>query len=151
MSPDKQEYLKEILDSVYKGIYAIDLNKRITYWNRTAEKITGYSISEVIGRYCWEVDLNGTGICHTQLCLMEKTINKNMLIEDQEYMKHKDGYRVPVFSNVWAFRNSSGDIEGVVHMFTNRAAKISSFEKIEKLKKLAFIDELTGAGNRRYA
>jgi diguanylate cyclase (GGDEF)-like protein/PAS domain S-box-containing protein len=150
MVNNERQYYKEILDSVYKGIYSIDLNKRITYWNEAAERITGYKPEDAIGRYCWDLDLNGTGICHTEMCLMQKAIDKMKIIEEQEYMKHKDGYRVPVLSNVWAFRGENGSVCGIVHMFTNRAAKISSFEKIEKLKKLAFIDELTGAGNRRY-
>jgi diguanylate cyclase (GGDEF)-like protein len=84
------------------------------------------------------------------MCLADKTIKENKFVEEQEYMKHKDGYRVPVLSNVWAFKDNDGKVAGVVHMFTNRTAKLSAFEKIEKLKKLAFIDELTGVGNRRY-
>ena len=47
-----QENLERILDNLKDGIIAHDLNRRIFYFNRAAEKITGYNRKEVIGKDC---------------------------------------------------------------------------------------------------
>ncbi|MBW2592986.1 MAG: sigma 54-interacting transcriptional regulator [Deltaproteobacteria bacterium] len=47
-----QKNLERILDNLHDGIIAHDLNRRIFYFNREAEKITGYSRKEVIGKDC---------------------------------------------------------------------------------------------------
>ncbi|MBT3217763.1 MAG: sigma 54-interacting transcriptional regulator [Proteobacteria bacterium] len=48
-------FLDVVLDSVADGVFTVDPDLRITYWNKAAWKITGYSPEEAIGRYCHEV------------------------------------------------------------------------------------------------
>jgi sigma-54 dependent transcriptional regulator, acetoin dehydrogenase operon transcriptional activator AcoR len=50
-----KQNLERILDSLKEGIVAHDLKRRIFYFNREAERITGYSRREVLGRDCHEV------------------------------------------------------------------------------------------------
>ena len=47
-----QKNLERVLDNLKDGIIAHDLNRRIFYFNRAAEEITGYSRKEVIGKDC---------------------------------------------------------------------------------------------------
>ena len=44
-----------ILESISDGVFTIDYNWRITSFNRAAEKITGVSKEEAVGRHCWDV------------------------------------------------------------------------------------------------
>lgn len=44
-----------ILSSIADGVYTIDGDYRITYWNRAAEAITGFRRSDVVGKRCSEV------------------------------------------------------------------------------------------------
>jgi PAS domain S-box-containing protein len=44
-----------ILNSIAEGVFTVDPEWRITFFNRAAEKITGVSASEAIGRPCCEV------------------------------------------------------------------------------------------------
>jgi len=48
----QKENLERILDSLSEGIIAHDRDRRILYFNRSAERITGYKRSEVLGRDC---------------------------------------------------------------------------------------------------
>ncbi|MGO8942224.1 MAG: sigma-54 interaction domain-containing protein [Syntrophobacteraceae bacterium] len=48
----RQKNLQNVLDNMMEGIIAHDLNRRILFFNRAAEKITGYSREEVLGRDC---------------------------------------------------------------------------------------------------
>jgi PAS domain S-box-containing protein len=44
-----------VLDSVADGVFTVDPDLHITYWNRAAEEITGYPAGEALGRQCHEV------------------------------------------------------------------------------------------------
>ncbi len=48
----QQKNLQSILDNMLEGIIAHDLKRRILFFNRAAENITGYSREEVIGKDC---------------------------------------------------------------------------------------------------
>ena len=50
----EKENLERILDNLTEGIIAHDPRRRILYFNRAAEEITGYSREEVLGRDCHE-------------------------------------------------------------------------------------------------
>jgi PAS domain S-box-containing protein len=47
--------LEQILDNLMEGIIAHDRGRRILFFNRAAEEITGYTKGEVVGRDCHEV------------------------------------------------------------------------------------------------
>ncbi len=44
-----------ILDSIGEGVFTVDKDFRINYFNRAAEKITGFRKEEVIGKFCKHV------------------------------------------------------------------------------------------------
>ncbi len=48
----RQKNLQNILDNLLEGIIAHDVQRRILFFNRAAERITGYPREEVIGRDC---------------------------------------------------------------------------------------------------
>ena len=66
---EDQNFYKNIIDNLYDGVYFVDPDRKITYWNRGAERITGFKAGEVLGRSCRDNILNhvtGNGI---HLCL----------------------------------------------------------------------------------
>ncbi len=50
-----KENLERILDNLKEGIIAHDTQRRIAFFNRSAEELTGYKRAEVLGRDCHEV------------------------------------------------------------------------------------------------
>ena len=56
--PYEKDFYKELVDNLYDGVYFVDRDRRITYWNKGAERITGYSAPQVIGRRCRDTLLN---------------------------------------------------------------------------------------------
>lgn len=44
--------LKQILDNSMAGVYIADRERRIVYWNESAERISGRSREEMVGKYC---------------------------------------------------------------------------------------------------
>ena len=45
-----EKFYEDILNSLRDGIYYLDRNRIITYWNRGAEKLTGHAADQVIGK-----------------------------------------------------------------------------------------------------
>ena len=45
----------ELMNEAPYGVYAVDMDQRIVFWNHSAERILGYQRSEVIGLRCYEV------------------------------------------------------------------------------------------------
>jgi transcriptional regulator with PAS, ATPase and Fis domain len=67
---DKQFY-ETIFDSVADGVFTVDAQRRITSFNRAAERITGLSKSEAIGKQC--SDVFQSNICETG-CALRQTL-----------------------------------------------------------------------------
>ncbi len=55
---EKEKLMMAILDSINDGVLTIDFNMKITSFNRAAEKITGYTAQEAIGKDCMDVFCN---------------------------------------------------------------------------------------------
>ncbi len=51
MNLDSDSYAR-IIDNLYDGLYVVDKERIITYWNRGAERISGFTAEEVIGKSC---------------------------------------------------------------------------------------------------
>jgi len=49
------EHLTAVLDHVGEGVFTVDNDKRITFFNRAAERITGFTAAEAVGRPCRDV------------------------------------------------------------------------------------------------
>lgn len=60
-----------ILDSITEGVFTVDRERRITSFNRAAEKCTGICREDALGCYCWEVF--HSNICQTD-CAIRQTI-----------------------------------------------------------------------------
>ena len=150
------EFYKNILDSIADGIYFLDKDRMITYWNKGAERITGYMSEEVIGMHCHDnilvhINENGEPLCGTDLCPAYKTIATGQTSKaDKIYLHHKDGSRVPVSVRIYPSHDEDGKITGAVEIFRENFSRIEIEQEVERLKNLALVDELTGVGNRRY-
>ena len=61
---------RAVMDNLYDGMYYVDLGRRIHYWNRGAERLTGYADADVVGQFCFDnilnhVDGSGTTLCRS--------------------------------------------------------------------------------------
>ena len=77
-----------ILDSITEGVFTVDLDLRITSFNRAAENITGIGRDQAIGQQC--KDILRANLCETN-CALRKTmatgepvINKAVQIVDAD-------------------------------------------------------------------
>jgi diguanylate cyclase (GGDEF)-like protein/PAS domain S-box-containing protein len=149
------DFYKNILDNLYEGVYFCSWERKISYWNKAAEKLTGYKAEDIVGQHCWDNILmhtnnKGENLCKNENCPAVRAMKEQRLVEEEVFLKHKDGYRLPVITRISPMKDSTGKVIGAVEIFSDNSNKISAFMQIEKLEQLAFIDALTGVGNRRY-
>jgi diguanylate cyclase (GGDEF)-like protein/PAS domain S-box-containing protein len=150
MNPD---LYKDILDNLFDGVYLVDRNRRILYWNRGAERISGYTHAEVQGRSCADnilmhITADGALLCQGS-CPLSQTLRDGHPREDEVFLHHKDGHRVPISVRISPVRDESGAISGAVEVFSDATNRRRVQEELGELKRLSLADPLTGLGNRR--
>jgi len=145
---------KQLLDSLNDAVYVVDRNRKIIYWNPSAERITGYSAGEVQDSHCWDnlllhVDTEGNNLCKST-CPLMKTIKSGEKVETRVYLRHKEGFRIPVLIRTVPLFDDEGNIDGAYEVFREDFDTAFVAEKLEKLQRLALVDSLTGIANRNY-
>ena len=153
MELDSDAYAR-IIDSLHDGLYFVDTSRVITYWNKAAERISGYTAAEVIGKSCADsilthIDGKGRYLCKG-LCPLAATIADGENRETEIYMHHKDGHRVPVFVRVSTLKDKQGKVIGGIELFTDFSNIQANAFRIIELEKLALLDNLTQLANRNY-
>ena len=144
-----------LVDNLYDGVYFIDRHRRITYWNRGAESITGYRSDEVLGSSCKDnllihVDSEGESLCDSERCPALKVMQRGSEIDAEVFVHHRDGHRIPVATRIIPMRDGRGSVIGAMEVFRDASALASLRQEFKDLEKLALVDPLTGIGNRRY-
>jgi diguanylate cyclase (GGDEF)-like protein/PAS domain S-box-containing protein len=156
MLPNDPAFYKNLLDVLFDGVYFLDANRVITYWNKAAERISGYSGEEVIGRGCADsvfihVDELGVSLCPWELCPAAACLRSKQPQEKEAFLLHKQGHRVPVHLRVTPVTDASGAVVGVVQVFSDDTSQNEALKRIEELERLALLDPATEIPNRRYA
>ena len=117
-----QKTIEAIRDLLPCAVFTIDMDLRITSWNRYAEKITGYAEDEALGVRC--PDFAGTpcrDICDLFSCAPGEGKSR-----DEDAITAKDGRKVEIKKSFSLLRDAQGDVVG----------GIETFEDITRHKKL---------------
>lgn len=147
-------FYKEILENLSDGVYFVDRQRLITFWNKGAEQITGYSARQVIGKSCRDNILNHVTVDGLELCAehcpLAATMDDGQSRAAEVFLHHASGHRVPVLVRSSPIRDAQGMVIGAVESFTDHTPYIQMRRKNEQLQRTILIDPLTGIGNRRH-
>lgn len=147
-------FYEKLLDNMQDGVYFVNQDRKITYWNEGAQRLSGFSAAEAIGKSCFDnflthVDENGKVLCFDG-CPLSAALLDGQPRESELYLRHKEGHRVPLTIRTLPMRNRAGAIVGAVEVFSDSTAKKQTEKRVNELEQLAFRDALTGLPNRRY-
>jgi diguanylate cyclase (GGDEF)-like protein/PAS domain S-box-containing protein len=148
------KFYRELLNSLSDGVYSIGRDQQVTYWNKAAERLSGYSAAEVQGRSCQESILRHLDAVGNQIkecdSLILSTLHDGQPREAAVFMHHKYGYRVPVVIRTSPMRGETGEIVGAVEVFSSNVRSLNIMKELEALRKEVLTDQLTCIGNRRF-
>jgi diguanylate cyclase (GGDEF)-like protein/PAS domain S-box-containing protein len=147
-------FYRELLDHLSDGVYFVDRERRIHYWNEGARRLSGYGAEEVVGRQCQDgilchMDQSGRMMCKGE-CPLSASMADGVPHEAYVFLRHKQGRRVPVWVRVQPIRGADGSVVGAVELFTDDTAGNEERRKATAMQRLAFLDHLTQLPNRRY-
>ncbi len=119
----------DVLNVLPDGLYITDTDRRVLFWNKAAEAITGWTAEQVIGQYCRDnllkhTDQNGTPLCGEEQCPLHRAmVTGQSLVEPLLiYAQHSNGQRIPVEVMVSPLRDADGTIVGGVELFRDAAS-----------------------------
>jgi PAS domain S-box-containing protein len=143
---------KALLDHLEAGIYMVDRQRRILYWNRGAEHISGYSAQEVAGRFCqgdllMHCDETGKGMCGKG-CPLSTVMVDGKPREHNLFLRHRHGHRIPVQVRSRPIYDSKGAITGAVEVFEQLMVPAPIDRRA--LREHGCLDELAEVANRAY-
>ncbi|MBW2072497.1 MAG: sigma 54-interacting transcriptional regulator [Deltaproteobacteria bacterium] len=132
-----KENLERILDSLMEGIIAHDTQRRIIYFNRAAEQITGFSKEEVLGKDCHQAF--GSPFCGGRCSFCGETPHSWTHVDYPLNIVTKDGVPKRIEMSVSGMTDGSGCLTGVLAAFRDvtdlvglqlRLGKLTSFSGI---------------------
>jgi len=147
-----RDFYARIVESIQVGLYFVDRDRTIRYWNKAAETISGYSAAEVVGKSCADnllthVDSDGNSLCMGR-CPLAATIGDGERRDAEVFMHHKGGHRVPVSVRTDSITDEKGNVIGGVEIFSDISSAKAIEERIQELEELALLDGLTKLANR---
>ncbi|MCU0728267.1 MAG: sigma 54-interacting transcriptional regulator [Planctomycetes bacterium] len=112
----KQERIASIIfDSISEGVFTTDRECRITSFNRAAERISGFTAEEAIGRYCF--DVFRTELCNRR-CALRTTLSNGAEVQNiRVTIITHDGRRVPINVSTSILHDEEGEVMGAVEFF----------------------------------
>lgn len=143
-----------LAEALFDGVYVLDRERRIVFWNDAAERITGYPASEVLGRHCSDgvlvhVDDGGQHLCAGR-CPAAACLRAAVRQDARVFLHHRDGHRVPVDVRVVPLAGDDGEVTHVAEVFSDHRSPRELTARIAELEQLVMLDPLTQLPNRRY-
>jgi two-component system response regulator HydG len=138
-----------LLEAMADGVFTLNKKGVISSWNPAMEHITGYTAREAVGERCTLLNFNR---CFSNTCptnIEECGIYEHGRLEDTEcFLRHKEGYDVPVIKSARLVKDRNGLIRGVVETVTDltqlEKARRALEEANHRLGEIHRLDRIIG-------
>ena len=128
---ESTDLFKVILSSIADGVFTVDSERKITSFNRAAEKITGIPASQAVGKHCQ--DVFHSDICEN--CLLQDTLETGIEAIDRPVnIINVQGEKIPISISTALLKNENGKILGAVETFRD----LSTIEHLRKELKQSY-------------
>jgi PAS domain S-box-containing protein len=111
---------RQVLDCVGLGVFTVDTDWNITFFSKEAERITGWSQSDAVGRKCWEVFY--TEFCNSSCHLQEAIRSGRSQVKRLVHFLDNANRRIPLEITASVLLGAAGEVIGGVECFSDRIA-----------------------------
>jgi diguanylate cyclase (GGDEF)-like protein/PAS domain S-box-containing protein len=147
-----QRFCQCLLETLHEAVFCVDPEQKITYWNRAAEDLTGYSGEQMIGHSCCEGMLlhadEELGFPAVGSFPTVETLEDGVPRQGKAYLRHRDGHLIPVRMRVAPVLDENGRIIGAVEVLSEAMAQVET--KVQLGDDVALVDPVTRVGNHEY-
>ncbi|MGA2974231.1 MAG: SpoIIE family protein phosphatase [Spirochaetia bacterium] len=120
-----QVSFSEFLDQVQDGLYIVDSTRRIAFWNRAAEELTGFPAAQMVGQSCVDPSLLdhrtllGESLCTDETCPLLRCMTTGIsgTVPYLILMKTASGRRLPISLSVGPLHGRDGKGIGAIALF----------------------------------
>jgi len=158
MSPDSRLTREVILESINDGVYATDRERKIIYWSRSAERITGWKADDILGRRCSDdvlchEDKDGRRLCGEDYCPLYRCMvtGQSSRLPIIVFALSKAGDRIPMNVSVAPIRSSAGEVIGGVETFRDLTPEFSDIQRVGKIQSLSIRKRLPEDARIRFS
>ena len=147
-----------ILDCLSDGVYVCDRERRIVFWSKPAERITGWRPEDVLGRRCLEnvlchEDKDGNQMCGEEHCPLHRAMVTGVTttVPVIVFARGKDGRKIPMEVSAAPIRNVAGEVVGGVEIFRDASLLIQDLERAKKIQAQTLEQDLLDDSRLRFS
>jgi PAS domain S-box-containing protein len=104
-----------VLESISDGVFTVDLQQRVNYFNRAAEQITGLARAQVLGRKC--SDVFRSSMCESGCALQQTLKTGKPVIGKSGYIVDVHDNRVPISVSTAVLKDAEDRLIGGAETF----------------------------------
>lgn len=131
---------KSILESISDGVFTVDLNFKITSFNRAAEEITGFPRHEAVGKSCREVFRSN--MCDNNCVLCRTMASGDPIIDECSYIVNSKGKQLPVSISTGLIFDSTNEVMGGALTFRDLSLNASTETILDSISDGVFTVDL---------
>lgn len=132
---------ENILDCLSEGVYVCDRDRRIVFWSKSAERITGWRSEDVLGRACHEnvlchEDKDGHRQCGKKHCPLHRSMITGVTSTEPLIIfgRGKGGRRIPVQVTTAPLHDATGEVIGGVETFHDVSPMLQDLERAKRIQ-----------------
>ena len=141
--------VEAVINSLCDGVYVCDLERRITYWSKSAARITGWREADVVGRQCLDnvlchIDKDGRKLCGEEYCPLHRAMvtGKVSQVSQLVYAQGAQGQRIPMQVTVAPVYNDAGKVIGGVETFRDASTIVHDLERAKAIQQSAMEEDI---------
>jgi PAS domain S-box-containing protein len=120
--------LEQALSTIPSGLFVVDTEMQIVYWNPAAEHITGYSAEEAVGQHCSFLQ----GIPCDERCGLYHTDIPKPIIGGRCTIVTQSGETIHLIKNIEFLRDTEGEIIGGIESFNDISQQYALEESLRE-------------------
>lgn len=137
-----------VLNSLNAGVYVTDVDRRIVYWNQTAQRITGWRSQDILGKACHEqvlchVDKDNRPLCGEEFCPLHRAIatGTSSDVPIVVFALSARDRRVPMRVSVAPLCDADGKTIGGVEMFLDMSQEVGDMQRAQRIQAQCLLNE----------
>ena len=107
--------LEDVFASIADGLFTVDTDWNVTYFNEAAQRITGISEGDALGRKCW--DVFRSSLCDGQCAVGHCIEHGGRIVNKSIFIVRSDGTTLPISISASTLRDRNDKVVGGVETF----------------------------------